>query len=122
MKPCPWCGVLPTLVDHSDVQLYWCVVCDNNDCPMSEVSVVGLKTKEEAIAEWDAYEIREDHSCPWCAREPYIFDDYHAHFGWNWGASCYNAPHTVTTGTLFNTEADARERWNKQGGTDGSVH
>jgi hypothetical protein len=51
IKPCPWCGVVPTpsVIPCTDGQ--WEITCWNSDCPV-DAQVVS-DSKEEAIEAWD---------------------------------------------------------------------
>lgn len=97
MRPCPWCGVTPTLTNYTDIrELGWCVCCDNENCVMSEIAVCGYPDGPQAMAAWNS-ELwkpeadRTPHDCPWCSEPCVTSEDYDPRFAWEWAAHCANA-------------------------------
>ena len=53
LKPCPFCGEIPTVKKVPDTDIRpWYVRCCNNDCEMW-VATCNRDTKEEAIKTWN---------------------------------------------------------------------
>ena len=49
LKPCPFCGEEPKVIE--DISVSW-VVCDNSDCVVYARTLL-KKTREEAIEAWN---------------------------------------------------------------------
>ena len=64
LKPCPWCGEVPEVVEDS-VEGTWAIYCDSDNCAVLPC-LRYQDSKEDGCIAWNERKDDEDFFCPHC--------------------------------------------------------
>lgn len=119
LKPCPGCGVKPTLCQVSEKSGGYFYMCENYDCH-TYLKLNVYDDKSSARLEWNQEAVVKLKPCPFCGEEPTEMHDVHDYptsgteIYLGYGIACHNYECGVMP-EVFNKKLDqAINLWNRR--------